>query len=232
MIACRKACVWSNHSALQLHLLQYPNFCAKPVLFVDTQQKGGAFGSPRRFVGNARQKALRSSHMRMELIWRGKQHQPVFNQTNCRCNNIICQLNRFHFPPNRTAKIAHHQTQPWRFKKMETGKDVFELLLLVADSSLSAFERCFPRSRLYRENNSSYHLVLSSRVKGFLKGRWDIFMFCEKWTLYNYRWSVSRACWLTYWSEKVGLASFLFFSVHVHWVRKRMDRLSRYRTLD
>jgi len=62
---------------------------------------------------------------------------------------------------------------------METGKNDFKLLffLLVADSSLSASEMLAKKLSVY---HSSYHLILSSKVKGFLKEEewvWDIFMF-------------------------------------------------------
>jgi len=101
----------------------------------------------------------------------------------------------------------------------------------VADSSLSASERCLPRSCLY-----IIRLIIWSshqKSKGSLKEwLWEIFMFKNE--HYIYRWSVSRACWLTYWSDKVGLGFFsvLFCSCSLGKEKNDLDRLSRYRTLD
>lgn len=103
--------------------------------------------------------------------------------------------------------------------------------LLVADSSLSASERCLPRSCLYiiRLIIWSSHQKSKSSLKEWL---WEIFMFKNE--HYIYRWSVSRACWLTYWSDKVGLGFFsvLFCSCSLGKEKNDLDRLSRYRTLD
>jgi len=185
MIACRNVCVWSNY---------YNLICSSIQIFVATSQSYLLIPSKKEEhlgpvddsygMHGKRPQGLDT----WEWNWYegasvGETTSAGFNQTNCRCNNmnpLAEQISFSSLSPKSHRKNRALSLDPGH---SETGKNDFKLLFFTRGWLVSEclWEMLAKKLSVY---HSSYHLILSSKVKGFLKRMTVRDFHVQEWTLY------------------------------------------------